>query len=87
MRAIARLRAIVYRAEKDGLGRNAEASGRAACNAYKDALTGVLKIEDTQGVEAAAKLSDKLLDLRQRAVAAALMSAWDVTRIEREVIA
>lgn len=85
-RHIRNLAGVVRRAEVEGLGRNAGGSVGAAQANYRRALEAVVALEDAQGVDAAAQLSDRLTAARQRATAAGLLSHHDVLRIENDVL-
>lgn len=84
---IQRLAAVVRRAEKSGLGRNAGGSQDAARSNFRRALAAVIAVEDAEGVEAVAKLADRLTDLRQRATAVGLITPGEVLDIEKAVTA
>lgn len=80
---IYRLSASVHRAESGTLtGRNSNQTTSAAEWNFEHALTLIVSIEDTYGVDAAAKLTDRLTRWRQRAVAARLLTPAQVLRIE-----
>lgn len=82
-----RFAAGVRRIERHGFGRNEEGSRGAAKYNYGRAFELVVAVEDAEGIEAAANLSDRLTDLRQRAMAVGLLSAGDVLDIEKAVLA
>lgn len=81
-RSLGRLGSVVRRAEREGLGRNAEGSRMAARRNYGQAFAAILALEDADGIDAAAAAADTLTDLRQRATRAGLMEARDVLRAE-----
>lgn len=80
---IYRLSASVHRAENGTLtGRNSNQTASTAEWNFEHALTLIVGIEDAYGIDAAAKLSDRLTRWRQRAVAARLLTNAQVLRIE-----
>lgn len=85
-RHLANLAAIVRRVENfEGTGRNYAATEASARWNFERALRAVVAVEDAEGIDAAAALSDRLTALRQRATAAGVLSVADVARVESEV--
>lgn len=68
-----------------GTGRNINASCAAARNNFACALRAVVEIEDAEGVDAVAGLSDRLTAARQEAMTDGLLTAGDVIDIETQV--
>ncbi len=82
-RSLARLAALIRRAERnEGTGRNAAATTRAAYANLDAATRALVRAEDHYGIGAMGAMSDTTTALRRRAIAQGLITPDDVLSIE-----
>lgn len=78
-RALANLRSFVRRTGLTGW------TDRTAVHSYRDALAAVVAVEDAEGVDAAADLSDRLRELRWEAERKGLLTPGEILAVDAEV--